>query len=141
MRLYHHIPGRGVDFRATDAQVTALARRCATWLDDDAMHRMRLGLHELLVNIRTHAYRGSGGPIDLLISADDETFRIDVTDWGDWFEGVISKELPEFPATSGYGLPILMFGFDLVGHRRLSGRNWWSLAVSRTPENDGGEVE
>ena len=141
MKLHLPVPARSADFGATDAKVAALARRWATWLDDDARYRVRLGLHELLVNIRAHAYRGEGGPIDLLITADSDTFRIHVTDWGDRFEGTPSAELPEFPATSGYGLPILAASFDRVGHVRLAGRTWWCLEVNRVSRDAGGEVE
>jgi anti-sigma regulatory factor (Ser/Thr protein kinase) len=137
MRLHHHIAHQSRDFQATDDRLTALMRSWAGWLEDDECRRLRLGLHELLVNIRNHAYQGSTGPIDVLFTASAGVFRIDVTDAGATFEGPVARALPEDLAEGGYGLPIVTEVFDEVVHVRLDGRNWWALEVHR---KDGGAV-
>jgi anti-sigma regulatory factor (Ser/Thr protein kinase) len=131
MRVHDHIPTVSTDFQVTDERFKTLATMWAEWLDADDRHRIRLGLHELLVNIRHHAYRNSGGPIDVLFSATSETFHVDVTDWGVDFEGPLARPLPGVSAEGGYGLPIVAAAFDNVVHTRIAGRNWWTLEVRR----------
>jgi anti-sigma regulatory factor (Ser/Thr protein kinase) len=131
MRVHHHVPGTGADFRATDAKVAELTSRWAEWLSADDRHRIRLGLHELLVNIRQHAYQGCGGPIDILFTACSDAFRVEVTDQGDRFEGTVARPLPVSPAESGYGLAIVYAAFNEVRYERIAGSNSWALEVRR----------
>ena len=131
MKVHHHVPGASTDFRPTDAKVTELTSRWADWLSDDDRSRIRLGLHELLVNIREHAYQGCGGPIDIVFTACCDAFRVEVTDQGDSFEGTVARPLPVSPAESGYGLAIVHAVFNAVRYERIAGRNCWALEVRR----------
>jgi len=125
----HLVVSGGVDFSCVDERLTALLTCSAPWLDGDDARRTRLGLHELLVNIRRHAYGGAAGPIgvDMTASGSDVTFR--VTDWGSAFPEVERRALPATSASGGYGLGIIERVFSEVVYRRAAGRNEWVLVV------------
>lgn len=129
MRTHDYLIGGGVDFSYLDARLAALLSRSAPWLDGDDARRARLGLHELLVNIRRHAYGGAIGPISVGMTASPGGVTVMVTDWGMSLPEVQRRVLPETSDRGGYGLGIIDRVFSEVDYRRAAGRNEWVLAV------------
>ena len=130
MRNHDHlVVSGGVDFSHVDERLTALLTRSAPWLDGDDARRTRLGLHELLVNIRRHAYGGAAGPISVVMTASGSDVTVVVTDWGSAFPEVERRALPATSGSGGYGLGIIERVFSEVDHRRAAGRNEWVLVV------------
>lgn len=129
MRTHDFLVDGGVDFSYLDDRLTGLLSRSAPWLDGDHARRARLGLHELLVNIRQHAYGGSSGPISVGMTASPVGVTMLVTDWGARLPEVQRRILPETSDNGGYGLGIIDRVFSEVDYRRAAGRNEWVLAV------------
>lgn len=129
MRTHDYLVGSDVDFSGIDERTGVLIERSAPWLAGEDAHRVRLGLHELLVNIRRHAYRGRVGPISVSMTASAGGFTVLVMDWGCRLPDVARKAMPRVPAEGGYGLEIIHGVFDDVHYQRASGRNEWVLAV------------
>lgn len=128
MRTHDFIVDRGLDFSGLDARMIGLLERSAEWLRGDDAHRARLGLHELLVNIRRHAYRGEGGPISVAMTASATGLTVLVTDWGGILPAPTRRPVG-LSATGGYGLGIIEQAFSGVEYRRACGRNEWVLSV------------
>ena len=129
MRTHAFIVGNGLDFSDTDVRFADLLGTTARWLSEAGAHRARLGLHELLVNIRDHAYSGGPGPIDVGMTVTKAGLTVSVTDWG---RALGDVDVPETPAVSewgGYGLSIIEGAFDEVEYRRGIGRNQWTLTM------------
>ena len=135
MSLYHLENGTASELRRIDAELEALGNRRLVWLDPESRYRLRLGLHELLVNICTHAYGPQGGPIDVMFGSTDEQLSVVVTDSGRPFEGPTSRDLPEQPSAGGYGMAIIGEVFDAVHYRRVDGRNIWHLERRRNEKD------
>jgi len=133
MSLYHLENGTASELRRIDAELEALGNRRLGWLDPESRYRLRLGLHELLVNIYTHAYGPQGGPIDVMFGSSDEEFHVFVMDAGRSFHGSTSRSLPLQPSAGGYGLAIIGEVFSDVRYRRVDQRNIWELACLRRP--------
>ncbi len=129
MRTHDYLIDGGLDFSYLDERLTTLICRSAPWLDGDDARRARLGLHELLVNIRRHAYNGSIGPISVGMTASPSGVTVLVTDWGSGLPDVQRRVLPTLSDEGGYGLGIIDRVFSEVEYRRASGRNEWVLAV------------
>lgn len=129
MRAHAFIVGNGLDFSDTDVRFAGLLGITARWLSDEGAHRARLGLHELLVNIRDHAYCGGPGPIDVAITATPSGLTVSVTDWGRSLGQVDVPGTPKVSEWGGYGLSIIEGSFDDVEYRRGIGRNEWTLTV------------
>lgn len=129
MRTHAFIVGSGRDFSDTDTRFAALLDTAARWLSDEGAHRARLGLHELLVNIRDHAYCGGPGPIDIGITVTETGLTVSVTDWGHALGDVEVPEVPLVSEWGGYGLSIIDGAFDDVEYRRSIGRNQWTLTM------------
>jgi anti-sigma regulatory factor (Ser/Thr protein kinase) len=129
VRTHDYLIGGGLDFSYLDERLTALLSRSAPWLDGDDARRARLGLHELLVNIRRHAYNGAIGPISVGMTASPGGVTVMVTDWGSGLPEVQRRILPTMSDQGGYGLGIIDRVFSEVEYRRASGRNEWVLAV------------
>ena len=129
MRTHDYLIDGGLDFSYLDERLTALLSRSAPWLDGDDARRARLGLHELLVNIRRHAYNGAIGPISVGMTASPGGVTVMVTDWGSGLPEVQRRVLPTMSDQGGYGLGIIDRVFSEVEYRRASGRNEWVLAV------------
>lgn len=129
MRTHDYLIDGGLDFSYLDERLTALLSRSAPWLDGDDARRARLGLHELLVNIRRHAYNGAIGPISVGMTASPGGVTVMVTDWGSGLPEVQRRVLPTVSDHGGYGLGIIDRVFSEVEYRRASGRNEWVLAV------------
>lgn len=129
MRTHDYLIDGGVDFSYLDGRASRLIERSAPWLGGDDAHRVRLGLHELLVNIRRHAYRGEVGPISISMTASDGGVTVLVTDWGCGLPDAPRGAMPRVSGTGGYGLGIIHGVFDEVHYQRASGRNEWVLAV------------
>lgn len=129
MRTHDYLIDGGLDFSYLDGRLTALLARSAPWLSGDDARRARLGLHELLVNIRRHAYNGSIGPISVNMTASSAGITVLVTDWGSGLPEVERRVLPTLSDAGGYGLGIIDRVFSEVEYRRASGRNEWVLAV------------
>jgi anti-sigma regulatory factor (Ser/Thr protein kinase) len=131
MRMFFRAGTSGVDFALANNRFSSVIDRGASWLDDNGRRHLELGLHELLVNIRTHSYHNEDGPIDVLVSTSHDAVRIDVTDWGTKFEGEVIRPIPPGLRSGGYGLAIVSAVFDGVHYQRLSDRNWWALEIRR----------
>lgn len=129
MRHHTFVIGTGVDFASVDEAFARLLHTSARWLDDDGAQRARLGLHELLVNIRDHAYHGGPGPIDVGMTVTPRGCTVTVTDWGHGFRGADMPALPVLSEWGGYGLAIIEGSFDEVAYQRGIGRNRWTLTV------------
>lgn len=129
MRTHDYLIDGGLDFSYLDERLTGLLSRSAPWLDGDDARRARLGLHELLVNIRRHAYNGAIGPISVGMTASPGGVTVMVTDWGSGLPEVQRRVLPTMSDQGGYGLGIIDRVFSEVEYRRASGRNEWVLAV------------
>lgn len=97
--------------------------------DERSRLRIRLGFHELLVNILRHAYGACLGTIDVEFDVGAEKVSIGVSDRGRPYPGTLDVDLPSAPATSGYGLPIIGAVFDQVAYERVDNRNQWTLIV------------
>lgn len=129
MRTHDYLIDGGLDFSYLDERLTALLSRSAPWLNGDDARRARLGLHELLVNIRRHAYNGAIGPISVGMTASPGGVTVMVTDWGSGLPEVQRRVLPTVSDHGGYGLGIIDRVFSEVEYRRAAGRNEWVLAV------------
>lgn len=129
MRTHDYLIDGGLDFSYLDERLTGLLSRSAPWLNGDDARRARLGLHELLVNIRRHAYNGAIGPISVGMTASPGGVTVMVTDWGSSLPDVQRRVLPTMSEQGGYGLGIIDRVFSEVEYRRASGRNEWVLAV------------
>lgn len=106
-----------------------LLRTKAPNCDERSRMRIRLGVHELLVNILRHAYGARPGIVDVefLVSPDHQ--QICVRDRGRPFTGALDPDLPLTPATEGYGLPIISRVFDQIRYERADGHNHWTLTL------------
>ncbi|MEV8272368.1 ATP-binding protein [Microbacterium sp. NPDC077184] len=134
MRTHDFLVGDGVDFSRVDERMSGLLDRSARWLGHEDAHRARLGLHELLVNIRRHSYRGGTGPISVAMTASPAAVTVLVTDWGGTLPvGALPDASqgarPSLSGDGGYGLAIIDQVFSDVEYRRACGRNEWVLSV------------
>jgi len=100
--------------------------------DEHRRLRLRLGFHELLVNIRQHAYGERPGDIDVEFDVRPGQVTIGVTDRGQPFSGTVDAVLPAAPAIGGYGLPIIRAVFDQVHYERIGDSNHWTLTANGT---------
>jgi anti-sigma regulatory factor (Ser/Thr protein kinase) len=128
MRMHDYLTDAGLDFSATDAQFAALLSGVA-WLDETSAYLARLGLHELLVNVRNHAYGGGEGAIEISAIVTDEGLTVSLTDWGVEMPDVQPQPLPHSSDSGGYGLGIIDRGYTEVIYRRVMGRNQWVLRL------------
>jgi anti-sigma regulatory factor (Ser/Thr protein kinase) len=129
MRTHDFLVDDGVDFSQMDSRLVRLLQRSATWLEGDDAHRARLGLHELLVNIRRHAYRDEQGPISVAMTASPAGLTVLVTDWGTTLPADLDRPAPRLSGQGGYGLGIIDQAYGDVEYRRACGRNEWVLSV------------
>lgn len=129
MKTHDYLVDGGVDFSYLDDRLATLIAQSATWLAGDDALRARLGLHELLVNIRRHAYDGAIGPISVAMTASSNEVTLSVTDWGVGLPEVQRRVLPTMSDAGGYGLGIIDRVFSEVDYRRTAGRNEWVLAL------------
>lgn len=129
MRTHDFLVDGGVDFSRLDSRMIGLLERSASWLEGDDAHRARLGVHELLVNIRRHAYRGGDGPISVAMTASRTGLTVMVTDWGVSLPVDLDRSPPRLSSHGGYGLAIIDQAFSDVEYRRACGRNEWVLSV------------
>jgi len=133
MRLHDYITGDTFDFAATDARLAELLTG-ADWLGAEGAYLARVGVHELLVNIRTHAYGSGPGDIELGATVTPEGVTVTVTDWGAELPDVQPEPLSDPSESGGYGLAIMDRAFSEVIYRRAMGRNLWTLMVHAQPE-------
>jgi anti-sigma regulatory factor (Ser/Thr protein kinase) len=94
---------------------------------DEAVHA-RLGLGEMLVNIRTHAYAGGAGDIEIGATATPDGVTVTLTDWGSEFPDV-QPEPPLHGESPVRGLALIDRAFTEVIYRRVLGRNQWVLTI------------
>ena len=133
MRSHDYLVDDGVDFSLVDDRVSDLLARSVVWLSADDTRRIRLGLHELLVNIRRHAYGDAAGPISIGLTAAPRGVTMTVTDWGTPLTTTMRPTLPRLSETGGYGMAIIDSVFHEVDYVRSMGRNEWVL-VLHAPE-------
>ena len=132
--MHTQLDGSGLDFAEIDEKLADYLARAAPWLAADAAYLVRLGLHELLVNIRTHSYPAETGPIEISATATSDQLTVAVTDWGDVVFDLMPGALPRISDQGGYGLAIIDHAFQEVAYRRVSGRNHWVLRRHATNE-------
>lgn len=131
MRFSEFLTGSGSDFAATDAKFASFLAEHAAWLGEIAAYRARLGLHELLVNIRKHAYAGADGSIEIGATVSATALTLTVIDWGTMLPKTVAPQLmPLLSAQGGYGLAIIDQAFSEVAYRRGPGRNEWLLTLN-----------
>jgi anti-sigma regulatory factor (Ser/Thr protein kinase) len=130
MRAHSFLTGTRTDVTDTDTLLTRLLDGAASWLNSDGRYEVRLGLHELLVNIRAHAYEFGLGPIDVGMTATSSGLTITVTDWGRRLGDIEPTALPHL-SEGGYGLGIIYRCFDDVVYERGNGHNLWTLRLHR----------
>jgi anti-sigma regulatory factor (Ser/Thr protein kinase) len=128
MRMHTYLTDDGLDFSATDEHFTLLLSD-VSWLSEDSAYLARLGLHELLVNIRNHAYGGGNGAIEVSATATEEGLTVSLTDWGVQMADVQPQPLPHSSDSGGYGLGIIDRAYSEVIYRRVMGRNQWVLRL------------
>lgn len=119
----------GLDFSTIDERFVEFIIDASPWLTGDHALRARLGLHELLVNVRRHAYEGRSGPINVGMTASERGLSILVTDWGFELPEVQRRILPTMSEDGGYGLGIIDRVFSDVVYTRLADRNTWLLTL------------
>lgn len=127
MRAHDYLIDGGLDFSELDGRIAAMLDRSVSWLGPDDVRRARLGLHELLVNIRRHAYGGGAGPISIGLTTTTLGVTITATDWGTPLTATDRPSLPRLSETGGYGMTIIDSVFNEVEYVRISGRNEWVL--------------
>lgn len=130
MRAHTFLTGSHADVTDTDTLLTRLLDSAASWLTSDVRYEVRLGLHELLVNIRAHAYEFGLGPIDVGMTATSSGLTITVIDWGRRL-GDVETAAPPHLSEGGYGLGIIYNCFDDVVYERSTGHNLWTLRLHR----------
>jgi anti-sigma regulatory factor (Ser/Thr protein kinase) len=131
MRFSEFLTGGGFDFAAADEHFAAFLADNAAWLGAADAYRVRLGLHELLVNIRKHAYAGGEGAIEIGGTVSATALILTVTDWGTILPTSAAPQMmPLLSAHGGYGLAIIDQAFSEVAYRRGAGRNEWLLTRS-----------
>lgn len=106
-----------------------LLRTNAPSCDERSRLRIRLGVHELLVNILRHAYGARPAIVDVELAVSPARVHICVRDCGRPFTGALDPDLPLTPATEGYGLPIISRVFDQISYERADGHNHWTLTL------------
>ncbi len=102
----------GSDFDEIDARFAELLAELP-WLGAEDAHLARTGLHELQVNIRTLAFHGEAGDIDVCATVTPHAVTVIVEDAGADLDAA--------------GLPILDEAFDQVSYARALGVNRWIL--------------
>lgn len=128
MRLHDYITGDGFNFAATDARLAELLSG-ADWLGAEGAYLARVGVHELLVNVRNHAYGRGPGDIELGATLTPEGVTITITDWGAELADVQPNPPADPSESGGYGLSIIDRAFTEVIYRRVMGRNLWTLTI------------
>jgi anti-sigma regulatory factor (Ser/Thr protein kinase) len=111
--------------------VQSVLRPSGNWVDDDVLERCYLAVHELLVNVTMHAYRGRTGLIDLHISIGPRVLFVSVHDEGLPFDGDLDRRFPAEPSLAGYGLPLVRTLADDVRYTRRGAENHWHLEFLR----------
>ncbi len=126
MRMHEYLAADEQDFSATDAHFSLLLAQ-ADWLSPEAAATARRGLGEMLTNIRTHAYGGRPGDIEVGATVTSQGVTVTVTDWGAEF-----PDMQPEPALTGAdvrGLALIDRAFTEVIYRRVLGRNQWVLTI------------
>ena len=113
--------------------VQSVLRPSGNWVEDEVLDRCHLAVHELLVNVTRHAYRGRTGLIDLQISIGPRSLLVSVYDEGMPFDGDLDREFPAEPSVAGYGLPLVRSLADDVRYARTGVENHWQLEFLRHP--------
>lgn len=123
-----------------DADLAAL-RALGPWLSDvlaaagaSAAHgSLELALHEICVNVVTHAYANTPGRIQVRACCGPETIELEVRDRGrtafDPTEAV--EPVAGAPQIHGYGLMIARKLVDELTYTREEGTNVWLLRTRR----------
>jgi serine/threonine-protein kinase RsbW len=94
---------------------------------------LELALHEVCVNVVTHAYDNGPGRIHVRSSCDSQTIEIEVRDYGSkvFDEGGTSEPVVGVPQIHGYGLMIARRLTDELLYHREDGMNVWLLRTQR----------
>ncbi len=94
---------------------------------------LELALHEVCVNVVTHAYHGGEGRIQVRCRCDPELIELEVRDTsGTVFDaGDVSEPVAGLPQIHGYGLMIVRQLVDELIHTRQEEVNVWLLRTRR----------
>ena len=92
-----------------------------------------LAIHELMVNIVEHGYKGKAGQINVVLDLSDSNLRMEIRDRAENpFE--MPDDVPELNPLDlrehGMGLFIIQQAFDNVVHTNLEPGNYWLLEKS-----------
>jgi anti-sigma regulatory factor (Ser/Thr protein kinase) len=117
--------GHGSDFADVDALFAGLLAELP-WLGAEDAHLARMGLHELQVNIRTLAFHGDPGDIDVCATVTPHAVTVILEDAGDDIDPA-SDLTPRHTGGGTHGIPILDQAFDQVTYLHGLGRNRWIL--------------
>lgn len=126
-----------LDLDADLARLRALGPWLATVLENAGaaeLHApLELALHEVCVNVVTHAYASTSGRIHVGARCDAEAVELEVRDHGaEVFEEAEAPEpVPGVPQIHGYGLMIARRLTDELRYHREDGTNVWLLRTRR----------
>lgn len=126
-----------LDLDADLAELRALGPWLAHVLDAagaaSAHGSLELALHEVCVNVVTHAYEDGPGRIQVRSRCDDETIELEVCDHGSavFDESGAPEPVPGVPQIHGYGLMIARQLTDELIYHREDDMNIWLLRARR----------
>ena len=129
MSTHRIFTGAVRELERLDGVLDHLLSSQAPQCDERRRLRIRLGVHELLVNILRHAYCARPGIVDVEFVVGPDHLQICVRDQGGPFTGDLDTDLPVALATAGYGLPIISKVFDQINYKRADGSNHWTLTL------------
>lgn len=94
---------------------------------------LELALHEVCVNVVTHAYENGPGRLHVRSRCDPRTIELEVRDRGSevFDESGTTEPVPGVPQIHGYGLMIARRLTDELTYQREDGVNVWLLRTRR----------
>jgi anti-sigma regulatory factor (Ser/Thr protein kinase) len=128
-----HLKGNLTELPKVQAELEKLCPYL-TWPELELwLMQVTLAVTEAVSNIIKHAYSGTDGTIECLITMNRHQLQVDLYDSGMSYDVDAARPVPsELDASdlpeSGYGLPILCEVMDTVRYERLStNQNHWHL--------------
>ncbi len=102
-----------------------------TKISDELVSGCELALHELLINLVDHAYRGDpNGSIIIDLSINEDVLNIQTFDSG--VPAILDFDAITMPdptglAVGGYGMAIIQLLVDKMDYQRTGDQNKWTL--------------
>lgn len=116
-------------------------RALGPWLADvlaaagasEAHGSLELALHEICVNVVTHAYDGRDGKISVRSRCTADAIELEVRDTGrtGFDPDDVDEPVPGVPQIHGYGLMIARQLVDELSYTSEEGTNVWLLRIRR----------